>query len=166
MASTAQLEALRSWLQHNGGFLHPEAILAYNDTAGVHCRAAGNISATSRICMIPHCIALSSLNALVDDKFPVFRNRGLAPEAIGYFYLMHQYLNQDASFWNVYLRTLPTPESDLRTPFWFDHEDEKWLERTDVLFTANARQRIHEEHYRKGISMLEAAKVDTSSYTW
>jgi hypothetical protein len=106
------------------------------------------------------------LNALVDDDFTVFRRRGFAPEAIGYFYLMNQYINKDKSFWKPYLVTLPGPETEHHTPFWFSDEDLAWLEDTDVLHTTKARQEIHKAHYKKGLAMLDRANLSTEPYTW
>lgn len=166
MASVSQLAALRQWLVDSGGSVHPDASLEWDEKSGVHCRAASALNPDSRICTIPHSLALSSLNALVDDDFVVFRRRGLAPEAIGHFYLMHQYINKNKSFWKPYLDTLPSPETDHHTPFWFADKDLAWLEDTDVLHTTEARQDIHKGHYRQGLAMLEKANVNTEPYTW
>ncbi|KJX94908.1 hypothetical protein TI39_contig4150g00009 [Zymoseptoria brevis] len=168
MPSTGQLQTLRLWLEDNGGYVNPAIDLDRNETAGVHCRvkSASSLGPDSRICTVPHSLALSSLNALVDDSFPVFRDRGLAPEAIGYFYLMHQYINKAQSFWRPYLQTLPGPESEHLTPFWFEDEHLQWLADTDVLHTTKARQKLQEEHYVKGIDMLKKAKLDVEPYTW
>lgn len=166
MASASQLAALRQWLVDNGGSINPGVSLEWNEKSGVHCTAGSSLDSESRICTIPHSLALSSLNALVDDDITVLRRRGLAPEAIGYFYLMKQYINKDKSFWKPYLDTLPCPEAEHHTPFWFADEDLAWLEDTDVLHTMEARQEIHSVHYQDGLAMLERAKVDTESYTW
>ncbi|KAM3416915.1 hypothetical protein BST61_g8503 [Cercospora zeina] len=166
MASAERLTALRQWLSKNGGYLHPDLILEHTDVAGVRCRANAPLDKNTRICMIPHAIALSSLNALVDDAFTVFRARGIAPQAIGYFYLMHQYINRATSYWKPYLETLPSPDSELLTPFWFDEQDLLWLAETDVLFTTKARQTLHENYYRQAIDMLRNAQVDPAPYTW
>jgi hypothetical protein len=166
--SEAQLQTLRQWLEDNGGYANPSINLDWNQTSGVHCRAKGEspVSGESRICTVPHSLALSSLNALVDDSFTVFKNRGLAPEAIGYFYLMQQYINREKSFWKPYLDTLPGPEHEHLTPFWFDDDDLLWLADTDVLHTTKARRKLQEDHYAKGINMLKRAKVDPVPYTW
>lgn len=166
MASESQFSTLRKWLEESGGSINPKVSLEWDEKSGVHCRAASALPPQSTICTIPHSLALSSLNALVDDDFIVFRGRGLAPEAIGYFYLMHQYINKDKSFWKPYLDTLPGPENAHHTPFWFADEDLAWLEDTDVLHTTKARQEIHQGHYRQGLGMLTKAKVDTEPYSW
>ncbi|CAK1364801.1 unnamed protein product [Cercospora beticola] len=166
MASAEGLVALRHWLSENGGYLHPDIVLEHTDAAGIRGRASARLDKNARICMIPHSIALSTLNALVDDSFTVFRSRGLAPQAIGHFYLMHQYINRDTSYWKPYLDTLPSPDSELLTPLWFDEQDLLWLTETDVLFTAKARQILHENHYNQAIAMLQNAQVDPAPYTW
>lgn len=166
MASAPQLASLRQWLLDNGGSINSNLSLQWNESSGVHCRAASAVDPASRVCTIPHSLALSSLNALVDDDFTVFRRRGLAPEAIGYFYLMNQYINRDKSFWKPYLDTLPGPETEHHTPFWFSDEDLAWLEDTDVLHTTKARQEIHKAHYKKGLAMLDRANLNTEPYTW
>lgn len=133
----------------------------------MHASLDANIQADTSICTVPHSLALSSLNALVDDAFPAFRNRGLAVEAIGHFFLMHEYLNREKSFWKPYLDTLPGPDADVhRTPFFFDSpQDLAWLEDTDVLFTSKARHATHESHYSQGISLIKAANIDAEPYT-
>lgn len=132
----------------------------------MHWRATANIGNDERICTVPHSLALSSLNALVDDAFPAFRNRGLAVEAIGYFFLMHEYIHREKSFWKPYLDTLPGPQADHRTPFWFDTEDSAYLEDTDVLHTAKSRMDLHKSHFATGLSLIEKAKIDPTPFTW
>lgn len=158
------LVALQQWLEVNGGYLNPKVRLEQNEASGVHCRAISDLEANARICTVPHSLAVSSLNALVDDGFPVFRNRGLAVEAIGYFYLMHQYIHREESFWQPYLDSLPAPNGEHSTPFWFDAEDTAWLEDTDVLHTTKARQNVHEEHYRCVNSTSRMCAVSRLTY--
>ncbi|CAK4034785.1 Ribosomal lysine N-methyltransferase set10 [Lecanosticta acicola] len=166
MASASQLDDLRRWHAGAGGYLHPSISIEYNETQGVHWKTTSNVSSDERLCTVPHSLALSSLNALVDDAFPVFRNRGLPVEAIGYFFLMHEYINRERSFWRHYLETLPGPKADHRTPFWFDAEDSAYLEDTDVLHTAKSRMDAHKRNYATGVSMIEQANIDSLPYTW
>ena len=123
-------------------------------------------SANETMTAAPTPLSLSSLNALVDDDFRVFRQRGLAVEAIGYFYLMHQFVHKETSFWKPYLDTLPAPTSEHRTPFWFDSDDLAWLEDTDVLFTYKARLAMHEGNYSTGTAMISQAGIDVTPYSW
>lgn len=118
---------------------------------------------------MPHTLALSYLNALVDDTYPVFKQRrqDFKVEAIGFFYLMAQYIAKERSFWKPYLDTLPPPDSDFASPLWFDDEaDLLWIEGTDVLHTMLGRREIYEQYYHSGIRTLERAGVDVAPYTW
>lgn len=164
MISAAQLATLRQWLLDNGGHLHADVGLHCNDAAGVHCRALARLAANSCLCVVPHSLALSCLNARVDDDFTVFRDGDIAPQVIGYFYLMYQHLHREQSWWKPYLDTLPVDHHT--TPFWFDEHDLLWLHDTDVLFTLQARQAQHRDHYRSGCSMVERAGIDVAPYTW
>lgn len=167
MPSPADLVALRQWLLDNGGYLSSDVAIAYNDDeSGVHCRAVKPLDVGSRLCTVPHALALSSLNALVDDAFPPFRNRGLAIQAIGYFYLMRQYIVREKSFWRPYLESLPAPDETYSTPLWFDDGDLELLVDTDVHQTTLARTLIHRRQYSRGIELLERAQIDPTPYTW
>jgi hypothetical protein len=109
------------------------------------------------------------LNALADTEYPVFsqRRNAFKIEAIGFFYLMLQYVNRSTSFWKPYLESLPQPEERHTTPLWFDAaEDEAWLADTDALFTTKKLKAIYEEQYQSGISILKEAGIDTAPLTW
>lgn len=164
--STPELAALREWLSNNGGQLHAGIALDRNEQAGVHLRAVQDLDPETRICTVPNALALSSLNALVDDDFTVFRHRGLPVEVIGYFYLMYHYIHKEQSFWKPYLATLPGPEVDHGTPVWFDEADSQWLAETDVLHTAHVRLENYKNNYNQGIAALKRANIDTEPYSW
>lgn len=154
------------WLVENRGQLNSSVQITYSAESGVHCRTRADVPAGAIICTVPHTLALSSLNALVDDSFTAFRARGLPAEAIGHFYLMHQWLLGEKSFWRPYLRTLPSPSRKHSTPFWFDEHDLAWLAETDVYHTTTARQAIQRRNYEHGLQLLREAHVDTAQYTW
>ncbi|KAK3709717.1 hypothetical protein LTR37_010744 [Vermiconidia calcicola] len=114
-------------------------------------------------------MALSYLNALVDDAFPVFKQQRhrFKVEAIGFFYLMAQYINREQSFWKPYLDTLPSPDQELTEALFFEHEEDvAWLEDTDVWRTVSARAEVYEKYHRDGIEVLQEAGIDTQPYTW
>lgn len=118
---------------------------------------------------MPHSLALSYLNALADDQYPVFKQhrRDLRIETIGYLYLALQYLRRSKSFWKAYLDTLPRPDERHTTPLWIDEaEDEVWLADTDALYTMKQRRAIYEQQYEKGITILKEAAVDVNDLTW
>lgn len=118
---------------------------------------------------MPHSIALSYLNALADDNYPVFKKHrnDLRIETIGYLYLALQYLQRSKSFWKPYLDTLPGPAEVRTTPLWIDEaSDEVWLADTDALFTMKQRRAIYEQQYEKGVRILQNAGIDVDGLTW
>ena len=169
MTATAETAALEQWLRGHDGFLHPDIHICIDTDAGVHCKANAPIDSGTTISTVPHTLALSYLNALVDDSLPVFRDRrgdfgGV--ENIGFFYLMAQYLQKDYSFWRPYLELLPKQE-DMATPLWFDDpSDLAWLEGTDVMHTMSGRKQVYEQHYSAGVTIFRQAGVDTTPLTW
>ena len=166
--AAAKFEALEKWLRENGGYLHPSVTVAYDEQMGAHFRALSKVPAGTHVLTVPHHLALSNLNAQVDDSFPVFRThaRSFTVEALTYFYLMAQWINKETSFWKPYLDTLPSPEQGFGTPLWFNHEDKKWLEGTDLQPTSIAREAAWHSHWQDGIDVLKSEGVDAAPYTW
>jgi len=167
---TAEMESLENWLRDNGGYLHPNVKISVNAEAGVHWRATAPLDPGTTVSVVPHSLALSYLNALVDDAVPVFAQRRAdfgGVENIGFFYLMAQYVNREKSFWTPYVKCLPQPEDEFTTPLWFDEPDDlAWLEGTDALHTMLGRKAVYEGHHRTGVAILEQAGIDTGAYTW
>lgn len=169
MTSTPQTEALEAWLKDNGAFIHPSARILENAAAGVHVRAAEDIPPGTAIATTAHSISLSYLNAIVDDRYPAqyMQRTRMKVEAIGFFYLMTQYLDRERSFWKPYLDSLPGPESEFSQPLFFtDGDDVAWLAETDVWHTVKKRERTYEEYYRNGIQSLEESGISVERYTW
>ncbi|KAK5118856.1 hypothetical protein LTR62_000065 [Meristemomyces frigidus] len=169
MAASDAGNALGTWHKQHGGYLHPSISIAYTIEAGYHWHATSPIPPNTTISVAPHTLTLSYLNALVDPAFPVFRHNREAfkVEAIGFFYLMSQYVHRSFSFWKAYIDALPQPNVEFCTPLWFDNpEDIVWLEDTDVLHTMLGRREVYEEYYASGVRMLKQAGVDTELYTW
>lgn len=167
MAAT-QEQVLEQWFRDKGGYLHPSISICHNTTAGTHWRATQKIEPGTLVSNVPHTFAFSYLNALVDERFPVFQKyrASFKVEAIGFFYLVAQY-NAQSSFWKPYLDTLPKPTDEWTTPFWFDDpEDIAWLEGTDVWHTCLARKAVHETYHQSCIETLARAGVPTELYTW
>ncbi|KAK5746070.1 hypothetical protein LTS12_022884 [Elasticomyces elasticus] len=162
-------EALEQWFRDHGGYLNPAVHIAHSSEAGYRWQAKTALVEGTRVTTVPHSLALCYLNALVDEALPFFRNRRheFPVENLGFFYLMAQYIHRERSFWKAYIETLPSLESELTTPLWFDNaEDLAWLEGTDVLHTMLARRKVYEQYYSDGIASLHSAGVDTTPYTW
>ena len=169
MATTPLTEALETWLRSHGAYIHPSIRIVSSKEAGIHARATAPIPPGTTIISMPHSLALSPLNALVDDSFPVFRKQKhrFKVEAIGFFYLMSQYINREESFWKPYLDALPSPESEMTQPLFFEElENVAWLQGTDVWFTNLSRVEVYEEYYHDGLEVLKDADIDVRPYTW
>lgn len=163
-----QVSDFRSWLDDNGVRFGPHVEIKHDEQYGVHVVTTADVQSGDRIVTVPHTIALSSLNAQVDDAFPFFKDhaKSFTVEALGFFYLMAQWIHKDKSFWKSYLELLPTPEQGVGTPFWFDDEDLLWLQGTDLHQTFLGRQEVWEKYWMDGLDVLKSAGVDTSDYTW
>lgn len=169
MSATPQTEALEAWLRLNSASIHPNVQILEDANSGVHVRATDTLPPGTTVATAPHSISLSCLNAIVDDAHAVYstQRHRMEVEAIGFFYLMTQYLNRDRSFWKPYLESLPGPESDLTQPLFFvDTEDVEWLAETDVYHTVLKRGKKYDKQYRNGIAVLNEAGIDTETYTW
>ncbi|KAK5174229.1 uncharacterized protein LTR77_001309 [Saxophila tyrrhenica] len=168
-AANPQTEALEAWLSSNGAYLHSDIRILQDNESGVHLRATKPIPPATTIASTPHSMALSYLNALVDNAYPVFKQQRqrFKVEAIGYFYLMAQYINREQSFWKPYLEALPSPDGELTQALFFDSaEDIAWLDGTDVWHTVIARQNVYGGYYNHGIAVLQEAGIDCKPYTW
>ncbi|OQO03935.1 hypothetical protein B0A48_10577 [Cryoendolithus antarcticus] len=161
---------LESWFRKQpGAYLHPDVRISYSPEAGGHWRANAAVEPGTRLVVVPHSLAFSHLNALVDDAYPVFKQQrvALGVEITGFFYLMLQYLHHESSFWKHYLEALPKPEDQHTTPLWFDNaDDESWLADTDAAYTAQKRREAYLGQYDTGVTVLRKAGIDTSSLTW
>jgi hypothetical protein len=159
--------ALESWFLRQGGHLHPN--IKIQPTAnGNGFHATGPVQPGEELAHAPQSVTLSYLNALVDDDYPVFKQQRhqFKVEAIGFWYLIAQYL-QEQSFWKPYLDALPSPESDLTQPLFFeDAEDASFLADTDAWYTAEARREVYVRYYESGLQILQDAGINVEPYTW
>ena len=168
VASVSDMNELQEFLRENGGYLHPFTRLVEDDEYGVHLQAVEDLEAETHLLTSPHSTSLSCLNAMVDDAYPVFKNNATAftVEALGFFYLMTQWIDRERSFWKPYLDTLPSPEEGFGTPSFFNDEDLKWLEGTDLHSSFVSRQLVWQKYWRQGVAVLKRHGVDTEPYTW
>jgi len=165
-------KALEDWFVANGGHFRKDIQLSHSDSIGLHLRASKDIRPGSTTASAPHSLALSYLNALVDDRYPVFRKQRqrFKCEAIGFWYLAFQYLDRKRSFWGPYLESLLCPEDaaneGTQPMFWEREEDMRWLRGTDVWHTVSARKEVYWGYYNDGLTILDAAGMNVGSVTW
>ncbi|KAI5197204.1 SET domain-containing protein [Aureobasidium subglaciale] len=162
------MEAFENWFRSNGGYLHPAVHLAHDEDQGSHFRATAVIEPGTHVLTVPHSLSMSNLNAQVDDDFPVFRTHAhkFTVEGLSFFYLMAQWLNKDKSFWKPYLDILPTPEQGFETPIFYDEEDRKWLQGTDLHPTLLGREAAWKKYWEDGVQVMKTAGMDVTDYTW
>ncbi|KAI5196713.1 hypothetical protein AUEXF2481DRAFT_5995 [Aureobasidium subglaciale EXF-2481] len=162
------MDAFENWFRNNGGYLHPAVHLAHDEDQGSHFRATAVIEPGTHVLTVPHSLSMSNLNAQVDDDFPVFRTHAkeFTVEGLSFFYLMAQWLNKDKSFWKPYLDILPTPEQGFETPIFYDEEDRKWLEGTDLHPTLLGREAAWKRYWEDGVQVMKSAGMDVTEYTW
>ena len=162
------METLQKWFEDNGGYLHPSTFLTQDEEYGTLLLAKDNVDRDSPILIGPHSLSLSALNAMVDDQYPVFKAnvQAFTVEALGFFYLMAQWVDREKSFWKPYLDTLPSPEQGFGTPNFFDDDDLKWIEGTDLLLVHVKRKEVWEQYWRDGVAVLDRNSVDSKPYTW
>ncbi|PNS16561.1 Ribosomal lysine N-methyltransferase 4 [Sphaceloma murrayae] len=162
MGTHTSADALIAWLRENNGFLNPSTVLLSDGDHGGHMVATSDIADDAVIMNVPHSIALSCLNAMVDDSLPVLKAHAesFTVEALGVLYLMSQWLDKENSFWKPYLDILPTPEKGFNTPFWFDEEDLQWLKGTDLLNTFEALESAWRTYWRDDTKILNDGGMD------
>ncbi|KAK4939337.1 hypothetical protein LTR28_009390 [Elasticomyces elasticus] len=168
MSKFTELNALERWFKVNGGYLHPAVHLAQDGSHGVHLRASEAVESGTHLITVPHSISLSYLNALVDERESIWKtlSQKLPPEVVGWFYLAHQYVHRERSFWKPYLDTLLAPETGIGTPFSFDDEDLRWLYGTDLYHSFERRKEVWEGHWKVGIDAMGKAGMATEQFTW
>ncbi|KAH0284493.1 SET domain-containing protein [Aureobasidium namibiae CBS 147.97] len=161
------MDAFEEWFRSNGGYLHPSIQLAQDAEQGSHFQASAVIEPGTHVLTVPHNLAMSNLNAQVDDDFPVFRTHAqqFTVEGLSFFYLMAQWLNKDKSFWKPYLDILPSPERGFETPMFYDEDDRQWLEGTDLYPTLLGREAAWTKYWEDGVQVMKSAGVDVTNYT-
>ncbi|KAG9681534.1 SET domain-containing protein, partial [Aureobasidium melanogenum] len=162
------MDAFGKWFRENGGYLHPSVQFAQDAEHGSHFRATASIEPSTHILTVPHNLALSNLNAQVDDDFPVFRTHAqkFTVQSLGFFYLMAQWLNKDKSFWKPYLDILPSPEQGFETPMFYGEDDRQWLEGTDLHASVLGREAAWKKYWEDGLQVMQSASMDVTDYTW
>ncbi|KAF4554924.1 SET domain-containing protein 1 [Elsinoe fawcettii] len=162
------MDELKAWLLTNNGSLHPSTELGSDEKRGNYMVAKEDIPDGERIMTVPHSLFLSCLNAMVDDSLPVLKANAdsFTVEALGVLYLMSQWLNKEKSFWKPFLEILPTPDQGFNTPFWFDEDDLRWLEGTDLSKTFKDLEAGWQKYWRDDTKILAEGGMDVSGYTW
>ncbi|KAH0387815.1 SET domain-containing protein, partial [Aureobasidium melanogenum] len=162
------MDAFEKWFSANGGYLHLSVQLAQDAEHGSHFRAIASIEPGTQILTVPHNLAMSNLNAQVDDDLPVFKTHAkqFPVQSLSFFYLMAQWLKKDKSFWKPYLDILPSPEHGFETPMFYGEDDRQWLEGTDLHASVLGREAAWKKYWEDGVHVMQSAGMDVTDYTW
>ncbi|KAK2001715.1 SET domain-containing protein [Colletotrichum falcatum] len=182
------MEELVRWATSHGAALHP-SVEVYNDPGtGNSFRAspAGpGVNPGETVVTCPMHLTLSYLNATATPS-PGFHHDAAAaaaagpsgplppaflasvpPHVAGRFFLIHQYLLGEASFWYPYISTLPRPEhlqSWILPPLW-PSDDVELLDDTNAhVAVAETKARLKAE-FKHALAALAAAAADARRYT-
>lgn len=163
--SLAGHHQLVSWLIQQGGFIHPDIVIAYQLGKGYHAvlGPGKSIAKNTRIASCPMETTLCVLNPL--DIAP-FSCRGtrfpqkfldtycLMPEVLQTFFLMEQYLQGEKSWWSQYIATLPSLE-DIKDLQFESPEDRRWIHGTNLEGALDLQLHNWHENFAGGLNILK-----------
>lgn len=171
--------SLLKWIEELGGGLSEGVEIFDDPTKGKCLRVrqdyASRINGSTSVARCPITATISYMNICNSvegvpphgfNPSPEFINT-VEPNCAVAFFLMDQYLRQDASFWAPYIRSLPKPH-ELLTIEYYDEEDLEWLEGTRLVSAQERRLQNWREEYDMGLGILKTTSSNDiiSSYTW
>ena len=170
---------LVQWVLDNGGYLHPQAQIAFSPRRRYHVVVTEEATLTTgtRIASCPMPVTLSVLNAFGVDPFPkqgtifpkaFLRNQSKTPESLQAFYLMEQLVLGSRSWWAPYIATLPAVE-DVTAMQFEEEADIMWLEGTNLKGGLSTQPAKWKEMYLQGSGQLKQlgwSNALNGSYTW
>ncbi|KAF2261615.1 SET domain-containing protein [Lojkania enalia] len=178
--TTNRIGHLLRWFRDNGGWLNINIRIAYDQSRGFHAQAVDSLTAPFFVATCPIDLTLSYLNLDNSQKFvphvesPLRELLGQVPShVLSYLFLIEQTKIGHRSRWAPYISCLPGPK-DMTTPIWFDDEDFKILEGTNLRKAAAERLGTLEREldsakeimHGLGWSDVEKDKYDLTSFKW
>ncbi|KAI9782771.1 MAG: hypothetical protein M1816_001723 [Peltula sp. TS41687] len=169
---------LVQWYVDHGGFIHPALELVDSSAHGLGMRIredAQGLKNGTVVLKCPHTTSLSFFNVAKfhpseshSEPFPDIFLQEATPRTATVFFLIHQYLMKERSFWWPYIRTLPQPDEldRMTTPLWFSEEDKVWLKGTNLEKGASDRIDEWRREWMIGKQMLNSADWNIEGYTW
>jgi hypothetical protein len=167
------LQAFEQWFTANGGRLFDGVELVHNEDRGVHVRVkkGSAVAADTQICICPASLSFSCLNALASARHAESRTpwpamaASLPPEPVGWFYLVHEFLQGSNSFWKPYMDVLPKI-GQLSTLMYFSEDDLAWLGGTNLLAAYWQRTSAWQEYWKEGLGIIQKSGWPHERYTW
>ena len=152
------LGEFEAWFLAGGGRLHPNVEIASNST-GFHLRARHGEELASGSCVVscPHSLTLSWLNVSSQHDRLLQFDPEVPDQAVAtHFFLIHQYMLKEKSFWWPYIQSLPQPDADdsFATPLWYNSDDMVWIRGTNLEHAADVRERTWHQEYEQGIRQI------------
>lgn len=153
------------WLVDQGGFLHPDIVIAYLLGKGYHAVVGPGrfVAKDTVIASCPMAATLCVLNALDIAPFACHGTRFprafldkfcTKPETLQAFFLMEQHLLGETSFWAKYLATLPSVE-DIEDLQFKSEQDRIWIQGTNLEAAIDLQLQTWYENYEDGIETLK-----------
>lgn len=170
---------LADWVVANGGYMHPNIDFSYSEDSGYHIVAGKGkkITPMTRVSSCPMACAMSVMNVLNIAPFP---NRGTkfpeqfirsnlgSPELLQTFFLVEQHVLGDKSWWDPYIKTLPTVDGVNQLQF-DSPEDAAFIRGTNLETGYRELMARWTGYYDKGLADLKAngwRQDKCFSYTW
>ena len=164
MAASELLE----WFQSQDGRLHPDVTIAEDPENGLHFRARMDVP-PGDICTCPTNLSISILNVLKSNslasKLVNHRDKNITIQTISYVFLAEQRLHASRSFWSPYIESLPK-EDTLMLPIYYNDDDMKWLEGTNLSRAVGERLQQWREDWHKACDVLERQGIHDAKITW
>ncbi|KAF2493363.1 SET domain-containing protein [Lophium mytilinum] len=180
-AAGARARDLVSWFESNGGQKSLAVELAEDEQHAFHFRALSDVDSQEsaskfKICSCPTTLSLSYLNIIpvgekvLDGVSVRFCGGNLTPlwdvvpsHILSRFVLLEQTALKDHSFWAPYINALPTAFDTL---MYFEPEDLKWLDGTNLDTFRNIRHSLWTSEYHLVMRALRERGIDSSQFSW
>ncbi|KAG8530918.1 uncharacterized protein KY384_004275 [Bacidia gigantensis] len=168
--------AFASWFIDNGGYLHPSMEIALGSNGNALRVKPGSepLECGSKIVSCPKTLMVSFAAAHSSSLLESL-NRN-APNRTGNeiislrFFLVEQLLLGQDSFWSPYIQRLPQPgdSNGLNTTLYYDQEDFKWLQGTNLGAATLGRTQLWRQEYEDSMKILRvgSATYDWNPWTW
>ena len=141
--------------------------MVHSDAFGHHLRVKKGfvLAPGDQIVSCPHLLTISILNAEeAEPPWPELRDvsTDIAADILTRFFLIEEYLMQEASFWWSYMQMLPQPDQTelLSTPVWYDENDLAWIAGTNLEGARRSRLAAWQAEYRCFMDLLEERTWD------
>ncbi|ODQ67213.1 SET domain-containing protein [Nadsonia fulvescens var. elongata DSM 6958] len=159
---------LVAWGKENGAVISDSLKFVETDNAGSTLIAIDDITGDKEtLISCPEKLVIG--NNAVFELFGYGLEKFESKQIALAFFLIHQRILKEKSFWEPYINILPTEES-FTTPLYFDKDDLVWLEGTNIYEDIEARRASWELEWENNIGALpepfEKSLYTLEQYIW